>query len=139
MSWAAPEFRLPPLTFKVELFPAKVIPPVVTVPPVIFRIPVPTLPVPSDMPVPPVFRIPDPLTLMVSVWPVVWPSVKEPAVSFVRLPVMFRVELELKETELLVVREPESVIVPPLTVVVPFQEFAPPERMSVPFPDLVRL
>ena len=39
----------------------------------------------------------------------------------------------------MVASEPESVIVPVLTLVVPFQEFAAPERMSVPFPDLVRL
>lgn len=51
---------------------------------------------------------------------------------------MFKVELESTKMEPLVVRAPDAASVPALTVVVPFQEFAPPERMSVPFPDLVR-
>ena len=56
------------------------------------------------------------------------------------MPVIFRTAPEALPTKTfaLLVREPERVIVPALTVVVPFQEFAAPERVSEPFPDLVR-
>ena len=57
-----------------------------------------------------------------------------------RLPVTLRTPPEAlpTKTEPPDVRFPERLIVPTLTVVVPFQEFAAPERVSVPFPYLVR-
>ena len=59
---------------------------------------------------------------------------------WVRLPVTLRTPPEALPTKTvpLVTRLPERFVVPALMVVVPFQEFAAPERVSVPVPVLVR-
>ena len=112
-----------------------------TVPPDWLKTPYP--PPSSPINIPELLTIPDPLTLTVP-YLLDAPAITKlrifAALVWVRLPVMFSTLAVVEVTAIppVVLRFPARVSVPVLMLVVPFQEFALPERVSVPFPDLVR-
>lgn len=137
-----PILKTPPLTFS-ELVrpPIKISPVLLTVPPDWFKTAFPPPSSPRYIPV--ALRIPDPLTVTVP-FELADPAITKfrtfAALVWVRLPVTFRTPTVVEVTPIppVVLRFPERVSVPVLIEVVPFQEFAVPERVRVPFPDLVR-